>query len=402
LIATSAIIPASGLGRRLGRGTGKAFVPLLGKPLIVFTLTPFELSQAVGEIILVVGEEDVTRAEQVLDDCEISKVKAVVAGGRERQDSVRNGLRAVSPDSEIIAIHDGARPLVSTEMIEASVGAARESGAAVAAMPVTDTIKTSQDRRTVESTLDRAGLYSAQTPQTFRREIIEAAYDRAYADGFYGTDDACLVERMGLPVALVPGSHENIKVTTPTDLLIAEAIMNRRISDFGFRISDLGPRVGYGYDVHRFSEGRKLFLGGIEFEGEKGLLGHSDADVMLHAVMDAVLGAAGLGDIGKLFPDTDPAYKDIRSTKLLAEVRRILLEKGWAVGNVDVTLLAERPRIASRVPEMCDHIAEGLGIRPDQVSIKASTSEGLGFVGRGEGMACHTVAFVYPNARQEA
>lgn len=386
--ATSAIIPASGLGRRLSRGTGKAFVPLLGKPLIVFTLYPFELSDSIDEIVLVVGKEDIPRAEQIIKDYEIKKVNRIVAGGKERQDSVWNGLRAISPDTELVVIHDGARPLVSAKIIEDSIKTAREYGAAIAAIPVTDTIKTSSDGRMVESTLDRSKLYAIQTPQTFKREIIIAAYEHAYAEGFYGTDDASLVERMGFPVALVAGSHENIKITTPTDIQIAEAIMSKKIPLHHVK-------VGYGYDVHQFKAGRKLFLGGVEFESEEGLLGHSDADVVLHAVMDAVLGAAGLGDIGKLFPDTDPKYKDIRSTKLLAEVMKITSEKGWIVGNIDVMLLAERPRISPRVAEMRSQIADGLGISPDQVNIKASTSEGLGFVGRGEGIACHAVATVY-------
>jgi 2-C-methyl-D-erythritol 4-phosphate cytidylyltransferase/2-C-methyl-D-erythritol 2,4-cyclodiphosphate synthase len=391
LTATSAIIPASGLGKRLGRGTGKAFVPLLGRPLVVFTLSPFEISPAVNEIILVAGEQDIPQARQIIRDYDFRKVGDIVPGGPERQDSVRNGLRAVSPGMEIIAIHDGARPTVTPRIIEDSIRAAQKTGAAIAAMPVIDTIKASDGGRIVESTLDRSRLYSVQTPQTFKREVIEAAYERAYSDGFYGTDDACLVERMGLPVTLVEGSYENIKVTTPTDLIIVEAILSQQDMQYAVRDTKSPPRVGYGYDVHRFAPGRRLFLGGVEFEGEEGLLGHSDADVLLHAVMDAVLGAAGLGDIGTLFPDTDPKYKDIRSTQLLAEVGNLITEKGWKVGNVDVTLLAERPRIASRVPEMCEIIAQGLRIGPNQVSTKASTSEGLGFVGRGEGIACHAV-----------
>ncbi|MDH7480824.1 MAG: 2-C-methyl-D-erythritol 4-phosphate cytidylyltransferase [Armatimonadota bacterium] len=388
----SAIIPASGLGRRLSRGISKAFVPLLGKPLIVFTLRPFELSPSVSEVILVVGEDDIPSAKQILKNYDIKKVKQVVAGGKERQDSVRNGLSSISPDAEIIVIHDGARPLVNSGIIEDSIKAAKDYGAAVAAVPVTDTIKTSTNGLLVESTLDRSKLYAVQTPQTFKREVITAAYERAYADGFYGTDDASLVERIGIPVVLVAGSQENIKVTTPTDLIIAEAILSKRIP------CHFQTKVGYGYDVHQLKKGRKLYLGGVEFESEEGLIGHSDADVMLHAIMDAVLGAAGLGDIGKLFPNTDPKYKDIRSTTLLAEVGKLIANEGLAVGNVDVMLLAERPKISARIAEMRSEIAKWLGISPSQVNIKASTSEGLGFVGRGEGIACHAVATVYPSA----
>ncbi len=390
MTATSAIIPASGRGRRLDRPYNKAFLPLAGKPMVVRTLNVFQNCAAIDEIILVVSRDEVDQASQLVREHGISKVAAVTPGGEVRQDSVRNGLSQVSPDSEIVAIHDAARPLVTEEIIVASIEAARAHGAAIAAVPVVDTIKTSLDGRYVSGTLDRSSLYAVQTPQTFERGLIEAAYERAAADRFVGTDDASLVERLGKPVAIVEGSYENIKVTTPPDVGTAEAVLAARGES-----REPATRIGHGYDVHRFAPGRRLFLGGIEFPGEEGLLGHSDADVLIHAVMDALLGASGAPDIGRLFPDTDPSYKDIRSTELLARTAGRIAELGWRIVNVDVTLIAERPRIAKRVPEMQAVIAESLRISPAQVGIKASTAEGLGFVGEGLGIECHAVALLH-------
>lgn len=347
------------------------------------------------DIVLVVQTERIPEAEALARERGFSKVRSVTAGGETRQDSVRNGLASIPPDCEIVAIHDGARPLVTCEIISSTIEAARSDRAAIAAVPVIDTIKNSSDGRFISSTLDREKLYAVQTPQTFAREVIQSAYEHAYADGYVGTDDASLVERLGIPVRIVQGSYENIKITTPTDILIAEAIMARSISDVGFRISDSpSARVGHGYDVHRFAPGRKLMLGGVEFPGEEGLLGHSDADVMLHAAADAVLGAAGAGDIGRHFPDTDPAYKDISSLVLLARTAQIAEEFGWRVSNLDITLIAERPRIAEHVPQMRANIAEALGVDPERVNVKGSTAEGLGPIGEGLGIECHAVALV--------
>ena len=392
MAGTSAVIPASGLGKRLNSPEGfrgKAFARIAGEPLIGYTLRAFQDCSLVDEIILVVRRDEIGPARRLVQSGDFSKVTAITPGGEVRQDSVRNGLAEVSPDSRIIAIHDGARPLVTQATIASTIEAADTDGAAIAGVPVIDTVKSSLDGFFVTSTLDRRTLYAVQTPQTFQRNIIMDAYDRAYADCYYGTDDASLVERLGIPVRIVPGSYENIKVTTPTDLRIAEALL--RQSEIRNPKSEI--RIGHGYDIHRFSPGRKLFLGGIEFPGE-GLLGHSDADVLLHAVADALLGAAGAGDIGRLFPDTDPAYKDARSLDLLAKVGEIIRKLGWAVGNIDVTLIAERPRIASHAPAMQANIAQALGVDPGQVSVKGKTAEGLGPIGESLGIECHAVALL--------
>lgn len=357
--------------------------------MVARTLSVFQACEAVDEIILVVNQDEIDQASQLVDEHAISKVASVVPGGEIRQDSVRNGLEHISPSAEIVAIHDAARPLVTPDIILASIEAARATGAAIAAVPVVDTIKSSLDNRFVNGTPDRSCLYSVQTPQTFARGVITSAYERAYADSFVGTDDASLVERLGEPVEIVSGSYDNIKVTTPPDLATAEAVLAARGENRGPSI-----RIGHGYDVHRFAPNRRLFLGGVEFFGEEGLYGHSDADVPIHALMDALLGAAGEPDIGRLFPDTDPAYRDIRSTELLARVAGRIAELGWRIINVDVTIIAERPRVAKRVPEMREAIAECLAVSPSQVGVKASTAEGLGFVGQGLGIECHAVALL--------
>ena len=345
--------------------------------------------------MLVVQEQQRGRAESLVRERGFSKVASIAPGGEVRQDSVRNGLGMISPACEIVVIHDGARPLVTPEIIAASIKAARSDGAAIAAVPVIDTIKSSQDGRYVSSTLDRETLFAVQTPQTFARDLIEEAYERAYADGFFGTDDASLVERLGKPVSIVEGSYRNIKITTPNDVAAAEAIMAAQSAECGMRSAELPlSRVGHGYDVHRFGAGRKLILGGVEFPGEEGLLGHSDADALLHAVADAVLGAAGAGDIGRHFPDSDPRFKDISSTFLLQHVAGIVKDSGWRVANVDVTLIAERPRIAKHADEMRANIAGALGIAPEQVSVKGKTAEGLGPIGEGLGIECHAVVLV--------
>ena len=389
MAVTSALIPASGLGRRLNSQSGKAFALIAGEPLISYTLRAFQDSPQVDEIVLVVRPDELSVTRDLVESRGFSKVKSITPGGEVRQDSVRNGLTEISADSDIVAIHDGARPLITRETIASTIEAARADGAAIAAVPVIDTIKSSLDGLFVNSTLDRETLYAVQTPQTFRRSIITEAYDRACADRFYGTDDACLVERLGVPVRIVRGSYENIKVTTPTDLRIAEALL----APSPHRLIAPSLRIGHGYDVHRFAPGRTLFLGGVQFPGD-GLLGHSDADVLLHAVADAVLGAVGAGDIGRLFPDTDPAYKDARSTDLLAKVGEVVRKLGWTVGNVDVTLIAQKPKIADHVLAMRANIARALGLDPGQVSVKGKTAEGLGPIGESLGIECHAVALL--------
>jgi 2-C-methyl-D-erythritol 2,4-cyclodiphosphate synthase len=284
----------------------------------------------------------------------------------------------------VVLVHDGVRPFLSPSLVHAVAAAAAQDGSATAAIPVAETIKSGQ-RGWVVSTLDRSGLYSIQTPQAFRRTLLEEAHREAERQGFRGTDDAALVERLGYPVRLVPGSPHNLKVTIPEDLALAEAMLRRSGASAG------AARVGVGFDAHRFAGGRPLILGGVEVPAPRGLLGHSDADVVVHAVMDALLGAAGCGDIGQHFPPDDPAFEGVRSLALLAQVRDLLATRGWRAAHVDVVVIAEAPRLSPYVPPMRAAMAGALGVSEGQVNVKATTVDGMGALGREEGIAAQAV-----------
>ena len=375
----SALIPAAGRGERLGRGINKAFVSVAGKPILVHTLAVFETCEAVDEIVVVTSLEDMKAAEELIGRFHFNKVRSVITGGSQRQESVENGLKTVSGD--IVVIHDAARPMVTHDIIERSIKKAEEMGACIAAVPVIDTIKMASRDGIVAGTIDRSSLYAVQTPQTFQTDLIRLAHAQARANGQCATDDAALVEAMGREVAIVQGSYENIKITTPADLEFAS-------SHFGSG----EMRTGIGLDVHAFAEGRKLILGGVDIACEKGLAGHSDADVLLHAIADACLGAAAMGDIGRYFPDTDLQYKGISSLKLLDRVGKLIADEGWRILNIDAVLAFQRPKIASYVPQMRENISRCLAISVDRVSVKGTTTEHLGFEGRGEGISCYAVA----------
>ncbi|MCX8053448.1 MAG: 2-C-methyl-D-erythritol 4-phosphate cytidylyltransferase [Armatimonadetes bacterium] len=380
LTTTSALIPAAGSGERFGRGSNKVFCEVAGKPILAHTLSVFESCEAVDEVVLVARPDDIKTARLLAEHFAFRKVRTIVPGGEQRQDSVANGLKEVRGD--IVAIHDAARPLITGEIIRRSIEEAAKSGACVVAVPVIDTIKAVSDG-VVDSTIDRANLYAVQTPQTFRTDIIREAYRRALEDQVYATDDAALVERLGGVVTIVPGSYDNIKITTPADLEVASV-----------KLGGGEVRTGIGYDVHAFTDDRKLVLGGVEVDFEKGLAGHSDADVLIHAIMDALLGAASLGDIGCHFPDSDSQYKEVSSLKLLEQVGQMLSRNDWKVLNVDAVVICEEPKIAPFSSEMSIRIANCLGIDSSRVSVKGTTTEGLGFTGRGEGISCQAVATI--------
>ncbi|MFT5370342.1 MAG: 2-C-methyl-D-erythritol 4-phosphate cytidylyltransferase, partial [Candidatus Latescibacterota bacterium] len=372
-----AIVLAAGSGKRMGTQTPKQFLALAGKPVLAWTLDAFEKANCVDAVVLV------TAADQVMVCRELfvsGKVVDVVAGGAERQDSVARGLAAVPELADVVAVHDGARAFVTPEDIDAVVRAAQTHGAAVLGTPVTDTIKRVDGDRVVE-TLDRSVLRGVQTPQAFRADVIRQAHDEAKKTGYLGTDDTALVEQMGAPVVVVQGRADNVKITTPDDLELGLSILAKR----GIVTSKL--RIGQGYDVHQLVEGRPLILGGVNIPHEMGLLGHSDADVLTHVVIDAVLGALGAGDIGQLFPDTDAQFKDISSLVLLERVAQVVQEKRAKVLSVDATVMAQRPKLAPHIIEMREKLSQSLGVDIDCVSVKATTTEKLGFVGREEGMA---------------
>jgi len=382
LTTASGLIPAAGRGERFGKGQSKVFIEVAGWPLIAYTLLAFQECPDISEIVLVVREDDLARAEDLRELA--PKITAIVQGGTERTESVRRGLKHVR--GELVAVHDGVRPLVTSELISRTVRAAAEHGAAVAAVPATDTIKEAGDDNFVLRTPDRSRLWLIQTPQTFRTDLLRWAYDAAARDRVTATDDAALVERIGEPVKLVMGSYDNIKVTRPEDVAFLEAKLGRS-SSLGQAQPALHPaegwemRIGNGIDFHRISPDRRLVLGGVHFPGEPGLDGHSDADIILHAISDALLGAACLGDIGQHFPDTDPRFKDADSLKLLEEVGRLVAAAGWTAVNIDATLLGEHPRIAPKTREMAENVARALGIDPSHVSIKGTTTEGMGAIG---------------------
>jgi 2-C-methyl-D-erythritol 4-phosphate cytidylyltransferase / 2-C-methyl-D-erythritol 2,4-cyclodiphosphate synthase len=379
----TAIVAAAGKGRRFGAPENKIFAPLAGRSVLHWSLKALSDCPEVDALVIVTAADDLEGVREIA--APFPKLHAVCEGGAERSDSVRNALEAVPAGTELVAVHDGARPLATPALISAVIHAARETGAALPATPVSDTVKRSADGRDTRETVDRRELYGVQTPQIFDAELLREAYRSAQREGFSGTDDASYVERLGHPVRLVPGEKTNLKITVAEDLRMAEALLG-------------GPvvRTGFGYDVHQLVAGRPLVLGGVPLEHPEGLGldGHSDADVLLHAIADALLGAAALGDIGEHFPNTDARYQGISSLVLLRHVAGTLRDGGWGIVNVDAMLLAERPKIRPHVDRMRESIAEALGIDAGQVSVKATTNERLGFEGREEGMAAHAVATI--------
>lgn len=381
------IVAAAGRGKRFGGPENKVFAPLAGKTVLHWSVAA--LCPAADALVIVAAAEDLSRVRDIAAACEREYV--VVEGGVERYESVRNALEALPAETDLVAVHDGARPLASHSLVAAVIEAARRYGAALPAIPVGDTVKRSDSGDETRETVDRRHLYGVQTPQVFRRELLVEAYRSASEAGYAGTDDASYVERLGHPVRLVPGEKRNLKITLAEDLEMAEALM----------AGGAAVRTGFGYDVHRLVPGRPLVLGGVPLEHPAGLGldGHSDADVLLHAIADALLGAAALGDIGQHFSNTDARYRGVSSLSLLEEVAGMLRAAGWEPVNVDGMLLAERPKIRPHVEEMRARIAAAIGIAPGAVSVKATTNEGLGFEGREEGMAAHAVAAVRRHIR---
>ena len=382
----SAIIAAGGRGSRFGGTQPKQLVTLAGVPILKRTVDAFLNGYAFDEVIVAVTPELATNPPSYLDDV------IVVEGGARRQDSVANAVRAVAPSSQVIVIHDAARPLVSPLLIERTIAAAIEHGAAIAALQARDTVKRADASRIIRDTLPRDEVFLAQTPQAFRVGVLRDALLRGEALAQAGTltdatDEAMLAEAAGHHVHLVEGDPRNLKITTPDDLDIAERLL-------GAPSARAAIRIGNGYDLHRLVRGRPLILGGVTIPFEKGLDGHSDADAVCHAVTDAVLGAASAGDIGRHFPDTDPTFKDANSIALLRRAVAIVRATGYAVSNVDVVIVAQRPQLSAHVDAMRASLAGALGIDRQQVSVKGKTNEGVDSVGAGESIAVHAVALI--------
>lgn len=367
-----AIIVAAGRGKRLGSSLPKQFLKVRGRTILEMSVEAFEQNKYVDEIFVAANADYCELTEKLCRG--FSKLKKIVAGGAERQDSVRAAFDCLRGENGIVLVHDAARPFVSEAVINAVIEGTADFGAAIPTVPAKDTIR--QVDGTGSRTLQRETLACVQTPQGFRISLIKHAFERAQAEGFLGTDDASLVERMGINISMVQGEDANRKITTREDL-------------------ETEMRIGTGYDVHRLVEGRPLVLCGEQIPYEKGLLGHSDADVALHALMDAMLGAAGLGDIGKHFPDTDERYRGISSMKLLQKTAELLREAGYFLGNADITIIAQRPKIAGYIPKMRANIAEIMNCDENKINIKGTTTEKLGFVGREEGIASEAVCILY-------
>ncbi len=389
----SAILAAGGIGVRLGAGQPKQFLDLDGRSMLERSLAVLATHPDVHEVVVALPASHLDPPPACLSQAWPCPVRAV-AGGARRQDSVARAFAAVQPSTEVVLVHDAARPFASGDLVRRMIDAAHASGAAVPALAAIDTVKLGREadgRSWVVATVPRQDVYLVQTPQAFTRDVLAAALAEG-AKAELATDEAGLVERLGGQVELVEGEPGNVKITTPEDLASARAR-----PDVAAARPDI--RIGSGYDLHRLVSGRPLILGGVSVPFDTGLDGHSDADIICHAVTDAVLGAAALGDIGQLFPDSDAAWKDADSIALLGQAVARVHEAGFRVGNVDVTVIAERPRLLPHVPAIRANLAAALGVEPAAVSVKGKTNERVDSMGRGESMACHAVALLLAPSR---
>lgn len=376
----SAIVAAGGRGTRFGADSPKQLLMLGGVPILQRSVDAFLRSARIDEVIVALPPALAADPPPYLRGGGV-RLK-VVEGGSRRQDSVANAFRQVAHGADLIVIHDAARPMVSEALIARTIDAAAASGAAIAALAATDTVKRGNAQGVIVGTMPRTEVFLAQTPQAFRASVLRDALASSTAEA---TDEAMLAEQAGHHVTLVEGERTNIKITTQDDLEMAERLIGAGLPQL---------RVGNGYDLHRLVVGRPLVLGGVIVPFEKGLDGHSDADVVCHAVTDAVLGASGLGDIGRMFPDTDAAWKGADSIVLLTRAAEAVRVAGYSVVNVDVTVIAQRPKLVSHTEAMRANLARALGVDASRVSVKGKTNEGVDSMGAGESIAVHAVALL--------
>ena len=383
-----ALVVAAGRGRRVGSARPKQYLPLRGKPLLAYSMAAFAGLDEIGAVCVAIHPDDRPLYEDALKGLSptaAGKLLEPVGGGATRQGSVHNGLENLARlEPDIVLIHDAARPLVDAGVIRRTMAALDRADGAVAALPVSDTLKRAEGPEGAlrsAGTLERGSLWRAQTPQTFRFAAILEAHRKAVGRDL--TDDAAVAEEAGLEVALVAGSEENLKVTTAEDLVRAEKLLGGRMTEF---------RVGLGFDVHRFGPGNKVMLCGVALPHDRGLSGHSDADVGLHALTDAILGALGEGDIGSHFPPGDPEWRDADSAIFARRALELVEAAGGEITHLDLTILCEEPKIGPYRDAMKARVAEILGLARNRVSIKATTTEGMGFLGRGEGIAAQATA----------
>jgi len=384
-MSVGVVIVAAGRGARLGAEVPKQLLDLGGRSMLQRSVDAFDAHPDVAQLVVVLPADLSSRGASLVST---TRPCSFAAGGPRRQDSVRHGVDRLSGEVDLVLIHDAARPFVDRGLIDRVVAAARATGAAVPAVPVRDTVKqTVPGAGTVSKTIPRDEVWLAQTPQGFRRDVLQAAVLGAEG-GTDATDEAVLVERAGLPVALVMGDERNMKITTADDLARARQAVPG------------APRVGTGYDLHRLVTGRHLVLAGIVLSTEIGPASHSDGDVVCHAVVDALLGAAGAGDIGTHFPDTDPQWQDAAGLDLLARAMAVVRERSLAVANVDVTVVLERPKLRPHVQAIRRAMATVLDVADEAVNVKGKTNEGVDAVGRGEAIAAHAVAVLLPESRR--
>ncbi|NLF79809.1 MAG: 2-C-methyl-D-erythritol 2,4-cyclodiphosphate synthase [Clostridia bacterium] len=414
-IKVCVIIAAAGSGRRMG-GLNKIVQPVGGRPVLTWSLALFEQSPAVDEIIIAAAEEQVELLRALA--APYGKVTAVVAGGNSRAASVSRALAAASSRVSHIAVHDAARPLLSSADWQALLAAAAKApgGVILAARP-SDSVKSIGEDGYLKEALDRNSLLLAQTPQIFPAALLREAYAMDSATLESATDEAALVAKTGARIRYLQAAEPNFKLTFAADLALAEAELRRRgclMADSPFdslpampafgqtaldapagcKLTEDGLRIGWGWDIHRLAAGRPLLLGGVAIPHHVGLLGHSDADVLLHALIDALLGAAALGDIGSHFPDNDPRFRGADSRLLLRQTHELLTKAGWRIINIDATVIAEQPRLQPYRQLMRESVAAELQLAPQAISIKAKTAEGLGEIGRQEAIAAQALALI--------
>lgn len=369
---SSAVIVAGGSGTRMGRP--KQMLPLGAKPVLVRTVEAFLNTPEIKEIVVVTPPENRAELEKRFPHIIFADP------GKTRLLSVKNGFLKTSAAAQLVAVHDGARPLVEPVHISACLQAAQKYGAAVLAVPVKDTVKVCKDGF-VQNTLDRSVLWAAQTPQCYRRPILAEALEK-FGQEEGATDESQLVEKLGIKVRVVPSSYKNNKITTPEDLVFAEALLENSVI----------YRTGFGFDLHRLEPGRKLFIGGAEIPHTKGFLGHSDGDLVLHALCDAILGALCAGEIGILFPPTDESIKGISSVKIAKKVLEIVRSHHAQIEHIDATIITQEPKIKPHYNTVRKSLAEVFEMPLENVSFKSKSHEHVGEIGRGEAAMCHAVA----------
>ncbi len=378
----SVIIVAAGQSTRM-EGVDKLALDIGGRPVLWHSLDIIDRSALVSSAVVVTQETKLDEIRASIANSRISKPLRVVAGGTRRQDSVRNGLEELqqaSISSEFIAVHDAARPFIDEEMLKRGLAAARHVGAAVPVVPLKDTIKRVEHGIVVD-TPDRGAMFLVQTPQMFRAEILRAAHQTVEAEV---TDDASMVEVAGGLVATFEGTFENIKITTPSDIAIARAIAAGNGGQCTYR-------SGIGFDGHKLIKGGPLKLGGCEIEFDMRLQGHSDGDVLLHAVASAILGAAGLGDLGERYPSSDPKYSGIDSSTFIRDATLEARALGWRIDHLDATVIAQRPRLAAHLPDFEANIADAAGTAIERVNVKVTSTDEVGAIGQGEGIAAQAI-----------